>query len=445
MHLNHSIVMFIVYVKTAVSVGLCVWVAILLWQRLAITNYLQNHHQKPWIAGFYIVFRLLPIVLTYFVLGYKPTSDVEYYYYPIANSARQFQVVHRDVYSCYSPFFGYWLSLPLHIWNDMRAIVVAMTGIEALAVYITYRIYRGTENNGQRLFRALFYFSLPVPFVMCVFSGQEDVALWLFALWALWVWQKANSPFWGGVLLALGLLSTKAVFIFLLVPIFLMTPHRQKLALVGGMAILGLPVMAFLYWKTGTLFIEQQINEGDYLKAPNWRSLLNPLIGGLIPQSGGIMKWITLGITIVILSLTGLRAYGKRLVDSLPMIFMIAFGSMTILQQNAVSNYAYLFMLPLVFLVTDFKNRATTVLLIVFNALAAIHPSFWWRIGQPYYKGFDMFSRLDYALEYGMEIVLIAGFIYYALQGTQLIDGIPLSPEGAIRNRSFKSRFFGIK
>lgn len=436
--------MFIVYIKTAVSVGLCVWLAVLLWQRLRITDYLQQHHQKPWIAIFYVVFRLLPIVLTYFVLGYKPTSDVEYYYYPIANSARQFGLVYRDVYSPYSPFFGYWLSLPLYIWNDMRAIVLAMTGIEWLAVAVTYRIYRSSENQGQRLFRALFYFGLPIPFVMCVFSGQEDVALWLFALWAVWAWQQAKSPFWGGILLALGLLSTKAVFVFLIIPIFLMTPHKQKLALVGGLAILGLPVLAFLYGKTGTLFLEQPLAEGNFLKAPNWRSLLNPLIGGLIPEKGGIMKWITLVVTLLVLTLTGLRAYGKRLVDMLPVFFLISFGAMTVLQQNAVSNYAYLFMLPLVFTITDFKNRATTILLIGFNVLAAVHPSFWWRIGQPYHKGFSMFSRWDYALEYGMEIVLVAGFVYYALQGTQLIDGIPLSAEGAVRNRSFKSRFFGI-
>jgi hypothetical protein len=435
--------MFIVFVKTAVSVGLCVWLAVLLWKRLPITNYLQQHNKKPWIALFYVVFRLLPILLTYFVLGYKPTSDVQYYYYPIANSARQLGVVYRDVYSPYSPFFGYWLALPLHLWNDMRAVVIAMTGIEWLAVYMTYRMYKPTENAGQRLFRVLFYFCLPVPFVMCVFSGQEDVVLWLFALWAVWIWQQQKNPFLGGLLLALGLLSTKAVFVFLIIPIFLMTPHKQKIALVAGMALLGLPVLAFLYWKTGILFIEQQVNEGDYLKAPNWRSVLNPFIGGLIPANGGIWKWVTMSVTIVILSLTGLRSYGKRLVDTLPMIFLVAFGSMTVLQQNAVSNYSYLFMLPLVFTITDFKNWPTTILLIVFNALAAIHPSFWWRIGQPYYKGLSMFNRFDYVLEYGMEIALVAGFVYYALQGARTIDGIPLSAAGAMRNRSFKSRFFG--
>jgi hypothetical protein len=430
--------MFIVLVKTAVSVGLCVWLAMLLWKRLIISDYLQKHHQKPWIMLFYTVFRLFPVVLTFFALGYQPQSDVQYYYYPIANTARQFGIVYRDVYCPYGPFYGYWLSIPLHIWNDMRAIVLTMTLIEWLAVFVTYRLYRGNENQGQRLFRVLFYFSLPIPFVMCVFSGQEDVALWLFALWAAWVWQQRKSPFLGGVLLALGLLSTKAVFVFLIIPIFLMTPHRQKIPLIAGLAALGLPVLMFLYWKTGLLFIEQPLDEGEYLKAPNWRSILNPLLNGLIPENGGIWKWIMMGITVIILAITGLRAYGKRLLDTLPLIFLIAFGCMTVLQQNAVSNYAYLFMLPLVFTITDFKIRSTTVLLIIFNALAAIHPSFWWRIGQPYYKGFGMFARWDYAVEYGMEIALVAGFLYYAWQGFRPIDDIPLSPEGAARNRSFK-------
>ncbi|WP_157580137.1 hypothetical protein [Rudanella lutea] len=437
--------MFIVLVKTAVSVGLCLWLAVLLWKRLWITEYLQQHHRTPWIALFYTIFRLLPIVLTFFVMGYQPQSDVQYYYYPIANTARQFGIVYRDVYCPYSPFFGYWLSIPLHIWNDMRTIVVAMTLIEWLAVYVTFRIYRGVESNGQRLFRALFYFSLPVPFVMCVFSGQEDVALWLLALVAVWVWQEKKSPFWGGVLLALGLLSTKAVFVFLIIPLFLMAPNHQKAPLVAGLAALGLPVLAFLYWKTGLLFIEQPLDEGEYLKAPNWRSVLNPIIGGFIPENGGVWKWVMMLVTLVIISLTGIRAYGKRLVDTLPLIFLVAFGSMTVLQQNAVSNYAYLFVLPVVFTMTDFKSRLTTFLLVGFNALAAIHPSLWWRIGQPFYKGLSMFSRPEYALEYGIELALVAGFLYYAWLGYRAIDDVPLSAEGAVRNRSFRGRLFGLK
>jgi hypothetical protein len=76
-------------------------------------------------------------------------------------------------------------------------------------------------------------------------------------------------------------------------------------------------------------------------------------------------------------------------------------------------------------------------MLIIFNALAAIHPSFWWRIGQPYYKGFGMFARLEYALEFGMELLLVAGFLYYAWQGFRAMEEVPLSPEGTSRQRSF--------
>jgi hypothetical protein len=436
--------MFIILVKVITSVVLGLWLLLLLSKRLIVSDFLQQHRQKPWIFIFFVLLRLLPVICIYFLMGYEPTSDVKCFY-PIALSAYEFKMPYLDVYTCYSPLFGYWLSLPLYVWNDIRVIILFMIFIEWLAVLLTYRLYKVTESPGQRLFRVLFYFSLPVPFVMSVYSGQEDILLWLFALLAIWVWEARKSPFLGGILLALGFVSTKAVFIFLLVPIFLMTPHRQKLPLVAGLAVLGLPVMGYVLWEAGMTFVAQQIHEGDYLKAPNWRSVFNPLLGGLMPDDGGVWKWITMSITLGILVITGLRAYGKRMLDMLPLIFFVAFGCMTVLQQNSISVYAYLFMLPLVFSVTDSYIRSTTLLLIAFNILAAIHPSFWWRIGQPYYDGLGMFSRWEYALEYGMEIALVAGFVYYAWQGFRQIDGISLTSEGSVRHRLFKSRFFGVK
>ena len=428
--------MFIVYVKALVSAGLCGWVALLLWQRPAITRLLQTR-QLPWLAIFYTVLRLVPFIVTYLILNYKPQSDVDGYYYPIATSAKNLGLVYRDVYSPYAPFFGYWLSIPLRLWQDTRMIVLALTLLELAAVWLTVRefapsrllsIPKSLDNQdiisttpdmdkGDRLFRALIYFSLPVPFVMCVFSGQEDVGLWLLALWAVATWQRRGSPFWGGVLLALGLLSTKAVFIFIIIPLFFVATWRQKVPLVAGMAALGLPVLVFLYLNVGMLFIEQPLDEGDYLKAPNWRSLLNPFISGLIPANGGIYKWLTLLTTVVVLVGVALRYRRNRpLAEATGLLFVLAFGLMTVMQQNAVSNYAYLFMLPLLFTLADFNKVGWWVGLLGFNALAAIHPSLWWRMGMPYYKGLEMFGKPLSLLEYSMEILLLAGFVGYAWQ-----------------------------
>lgn len=46
-----------------------------------------------------------------------------------------------------------------------------MTVVETLAVWLTYRDNDNHEPPGQRLFRTLFYYLLPVPFVFCVMSG----------------------------------------------------------------------------------------------------------------------------------------------------------------------------------------------------------------------------------------------------------------------------------
>lgn len=446
--------MFIVYVKALASAGLCGWVAFLLWQRPAITRLLQTR-QLPWLAIFYAALRLLPFIVTYLILDNKPQSDVDGYYYPIATSAKNFGLVYRDVYSPYGPFFGYWLSIPLRIWQDTRMIVLALTLLEWAAVWLTVREFapvrlfstpetidnqpiisgESDSDKGDRLFKALFYFSLPVPFVMCVFSGQEDVGLWLLALWAVATWQRRGSPFWGGVLLALGLLSTKAVFVFVIIPLFFVATWRQKIPLVAGLAALGLPVLVFLYLNVGLLFIEQPLDEGNYLKAPNWRSLLNPFVGGLIPANGGIYKWLTLLTTVVILVGVALRYRRNRpLTEAIALLFIVAFGMMTVMQQNAVANYAYLFMLPLVFALVDFKKTGWCAALVGFNFLAAVHPSLWWRMGMPYYNRLEMFNKPLFLLEYSMEILLLAGFVGYAWQaGKKLITLAPASLTSANR------------
>jgi hypothetical protein len=432
---------FIVYVKAIVSFVLCAWVGLLLWQRPAITRLLQTR-QFPWLMIFYGALRLLPFIITYLILGYEPQSDVQYFY-PIIASAKKAELVYRDVYSCYAPFFGYWLSIPFWLWHNNRMTVLTMTVIEWAAVWLTVREFapnRLSKNTqpsdnqskkndpidttkGDRLFKALVYFSLPLPFVMCVFSGQEDVVLWLFALWAVVVWQK-RGPFWGGIVLALGLLSTKAVFIFSIIPLFFVATARQKLPLVLGLAVLGLPVVVFLYLNVGTLFIDQPLFEGTYLKAPNWRSVLNPVIGRLIPANGGVYKWLALLITALIPAGVTLRYNRNRpFAEAMALLFILAFCTMTVMQQNAISNYAYFFMLPLIFVLTDFQKTNWWIGLLGFNVLAAVHPSLWWRLGQPYYKNFEQLSRPDFLFEYCVELLLVAGFIYYAWQAARKLIG----------------------
>jgi hypothetical protein len=304
-------------------------------------------------------------------------------------------------------------------------VVLAMLLVEWLAVRLTYYYYQRQETTGERLFRGVFYYILPMPFIMSVFSGQEDVLLWLFMLLAIPF--MPQRPFLAGLVLGLGMLATKAVFILMLIAVglIMLRNFRQAIWFVAGLATIGLPVAGFMFWKTGTLFLEQQSLEGDWLKAPNLRSLLNPFFATGLQSAGKIWKWggllITIAVALRTVWLIRTRTTTWTYRDYIPFVYIAIYSAMTVVQQNAISNYAYLFMLPLVFTLLNFERTSWCLALIGFNALAAVHPSLWWRIGQPYYNQLSDLLQPLASLEYSIEILLTIGFVYYAVQALRVL------------------------
>jgi hypothetical protein len=409
--------MFIIFAKASVSLILSFVLLTALYKRTWLENKLEILG-VPWLFLFWLVLRFLPFLAIYVLLDYEPQSDVKEYYYPIGIGAGLGKMLYRDVPSPYSPFFGYYLAVPLWLWNNTRMIVLTMTVVEALAVWLTYRDDHGREPKGQRLFRALFYYLLPVPFVFCILSGQEDVSLWIFTVLAGQALATGNS-FRVGLWFALGLLSTKAVFVLLLVPfVFLVS---NKIRFLSGCVVLGLPVLLFLYWKTDLQFILQPLEEGTYLKAPNIRSVLAPFIGEAINRTVRIESYAGLLLTVAVTMWVLLTMRMGNRHRRVALLYVLVFSLSTVVQHNAIGNYAYLFMLPLVFNMANFRDRWQCLGLLVFNMAAAIHPSLWWRIGQPFYYSFSQINRPIYWVEYGLELILVSGFAYIALRAAQTL------------------------
>ncbi|MEZ0542557.1 hypothetical protein [Fibrella arboris] len=400
--------MLILLVKGISSLLLTLAIGLLLWQRTRVEQVLSTK-QAPWLTLFFVFFRLLPFLGTYVVLGFEPQSDVQCFY-PIVASATRLEIPYVGAYNAYSPFFGYLLAIPLAIYDNIRVIVLTLLLLETVTVWLTQRIYLPQLNQGERLFRCLIYYLLPVSFIFAVFSGQEDILVWGAALAGVWLWQTRQNAFLGGVALGIGLLLTKATFVLLLIPLFLLT--RRKVSFVAGAAVVGLPVLVWLYLTTGTLFMDQPLHEGDYLKAPNWRSVLNPVLAGHVTLNGNLGKWITLAMLLVVIGLATLWVRKRdALTGYLPLLYIAIFAAMSVLQQNAITVYAFAFMLPLVFCLTNLRDKTEVVILLIFNLLAANHPSVWWRMKQPYYT-FSSFSNPLYLAEYVMEWVIIAGFVW---------------------------------
>ncbi|RYF75520.1 MAG: hypothetical protein EOO39_06805 [Cytophagaceae bacterium] len=400
--------MLILLVKGISSLLLTLAIGLLLWQRTRVEQLLSTK-KAPWISLFFVFFRLLPFLGTYVILGFEPQSDVQCFY-PIVSSATRFEIPYVGAYNAYSPFFGYLLALPLALYDNIRVIVLTLLLLETATVWLTQRIYLPQLNQGERLFRCLIYYLLPVSFIFAVFSGQEDILVWGVALAGVWLWQTRQNAFLGGVALGIGLLLTKATFVLLMIPLFLLT--RRKVAFVAGAAVVGLPVLVWLYLTTGTLFMDQPLHEGDYLKAPNWRSVLNPVLVGNITLNGNLGKWITLALLLIIIVGTTFWVRKREaLTGYLPTLYIAIFAAMSVLQQNAITVYAFAFMLPLVFCLTNFRDKTEVTILLVFNLLAANHPSIWWRMKQPYYT-FSSLSNSLYLAEYVMEWLIIAGFCW---------------------------------
>ncbi|MBO0949226.1 hypothetical protein [Fibrella forsythiae] len=400
--------MLILLVKGISSLLLTLAIGLLLWQRTRVEQLLGTK-KAPWISLFFVVFRLLPFLGTYVVMGFEPQSDVQCFY-PIVSSATRFEIPYVGAYNAYSPFFGYLLALPLAIYDNIRVIVLTLLLLETVTVWLTQRLYLPQLTQGERLFRCLIYYMLPVSFIFAVFSGQEDILVWGVALAGVWLWQTRQNAFLGGVALGIGLLLTKATFVLLMIPLFLLT--RRKVAFVAGAAVVGLPVLVWLYLTTGTLFMDQPLHEGDYLKAPNWRSVLNPVLVGNVTLNGNLGKWITLALLlVVIIGTTFWVRKREALTGYLPTLYIAIFAAMSVLQQNAITVYAFAFMLPLVFCLTNFRDKTEVAILLIFNLLAANHPSIWWRMKQPYYT-FSSLSNPLYLAEYVMEWLIIAGFAW---------------------------------
>jgi hypothetical protein len=399
--------MTIVGLKLALAVG-CTAASLLVYaQRNGIATLPQPIANRLLLSAF-IGSRLVPFLLVYVLLQLAPRSDVPVFY-AAARHAMLGQVVYRDFWSPYDPLFAYLTALPLWVWNSPKAIVALMIGVEGLAWWLTYRYYRN-RLGGRAQASALLYLLLPGPLLFCVLGGQEDVWMWAVAAGSLWGIRRSGSSFGLGVWLVGLLLVTKALGVLIVLPLLVWVPRRG--AFMAGLLGVGLPVLAGLYWLTGTglltplMFVSMPF-------APNLWTVLAPLIGDYLPYSGLLS---TLGLGAV-LGLSGwaawrLRRAGIGYDKALPLLWVLCYGFMMLVHKSSFGNYAFIFLLPLVLVVANWHQRPTFLVLLLLNLLVAVQPSYWWAMHTPLFTRPVALLTVPHLTEYAMEwgILLSVGF-----------------------------------
>ncbi len=408
--------MDIVLAKLAIC-GLCTLLIILAFVREKLIGKLaEGMPPLVWISGLWALFRLVPFLVIFIFMGISPTSDVNGFWYMAENAAAG-KLVYRDFWSPYSPFYSYLLAMGAIAWNNPKVIVLIMLVMEGAAVALSYFFYRPVLAKATFCFRSLIYFILPGSLILCVLGAQEDIWIWLFFALAVLVRRKTGSVILYSFVLALGILTTKAIFVLFLVPLFLV--EKDKIRFCWPLALSGAVSVALLYATVGTEFL-QPVGEAGTLRAPNIVSVINPWLFDSVGMGKSFWNWVGLLCTLAVGSAAALKSRNEDFTISASKAFVVMYATLMIVQQSAYSNYIFIFLLPFTLVLTDFGNRKLVAALLIYNILCTVHPSFWWRSGMPkYYSPADIFRNTTSVADYFMQlsiVLLTAGLIAYTLK-----------------------------
>lgn len=411
--------MSIVLGKLGISIAATLVLILVIFQQKKLSDWLESKSVRASLSVGWVLFRLIPFIAVYLIANIDPTSDV-FGFWDEGSKASQGLIVYRDFWSPYSPLYAYFLGIWLKIWYNPKMIVLTMAAMDGLALWISWHLFRPFHSRGAFLWKALVYFLLPGALVLCIIGAQEDVWMWMFVVLAYLVRERTLRVEWYAAVLALGLLMTKAIFVLILVPLFLI--EKEKLRFVIPIALIGILSLGILYPLVGLEFM-QPLDEAKVLRAPNVLSVINPWFFDGIGVGEKFWNWFGLVVSVGLACLAAFRLKNADFRIMLSRVWVVLYATMMIVQQSAYSNYIFLFLIPLVFFVINWKNTKQIILLLIFNILCVVHPSYWWRLGMPrYLKPADITASTDALMDYLIQvsiIILTAYFVWLAFPKKQ--------------------------
>ncbi len=371
----------------------------------------QEKNDKLVFAIAFTALRLIPWIAIFLVLHEEPRGDIPFFFYK-AEAAKQGGFVYRDFWSYHAPIFAYIISIPVWIWHNSRAIVLFMVLMESTILWYTYKTYRST--NERALQNAVIYLLLPAAFMYILVDGQEEVWFWgaTLVIWRYTLKHKINYEIGVGILYSIALLTIKVTFIFLLPAILVVVNRPIRLLLV--MAAIGLPAVGFLYWQIGDLFL-MPIQHTEQLMTPNLFSTTRPFIEMMIhinEKNSTLINWFGLLFTVFVPVYMAYKGRKKHINELIPLLFIACFVCMMLFQASAMGAYVISYIMAVVFEVVDIRKTKHLVLLITLSWLTVVQPFIWVILEQPAYTSFSMFGNISYLLEYLLQILNVACFLW---------------------------------
>ncbi len=398
-------------VKLLVSALLCGSIWLTLRYRPQLEPFVLNRRNLV-LSLLFVGLRVVPFIVVFLILNEMPRGDIPFFYWK-ADLAHQGKLVYRDFWSFHSPLFSYILALPLFVWNSPKAIVALMGIGEVCCLWITYRFYQKTAPV-EAFWQAVVYLLLPGPLIICLLGGQEDIWLWGFGLSAVIVWQRSHNAFKVGLCMALALLTLKVTFMIIVFPVFFILSYRRLgVHFAGALFSVGIPVLIILYLALGWLFL-MPVQHADLPFAPNLPTVLRPFMGGLLSAMPlQTLNWLGMTLTLSVAILTGWHFRKKPFERVFPALWVVAFGSFMLFQPSAMAYYLFLFLIVLVFELTDLTRSRQINFLLAMNLLVVVQPFMMVYLKQPRFDSLLPLPSPLFLLEYGLEFTFVVGVIYY--------------------------------
>lgn len=402
--------MNVIFIKLLLALACSGLIGAVLARRREVETWLEGRSAVSVIGVAWLLLRILPFIGIYLVLGYQPVSDIQGYLIRWGTSALNGGLIYRDFECTYSPLYPYLIAASLGLWYNMKAIALLMVVMELAALVLTFRFFRDLPE-GRRLLLALLYLMTPAGLIFTVIAGQEDIWLWLFAVGACLLYRQTGKTVVLALGIVLGLLATKAVDVLYILPFLFLVPKPFQLT--AWLAGIGVVLLGILYGLVGLEFL-QPIREAETLRAPNLLSVVNPWVFNAVHRGTGLWNWIGLAATVGGGSWVALRVRDLPFEQAFSRMWVGVYGLMMVVQQSAYSNYLFLFLPPLLFAVVDWDKKRDIVLFLLFNILCVVHPSFWWRMGNPeYFSPADIFASGLRTLDYAMQLSIVLLTFYW--------------------------------
>ncbi len=378
------------------------------------------------VPTWWILTRVLPWIVIYFVAGFTVQSDVATTFWPQARGIVDGGLPYRDFESFFGPLFPCLIALPLLVWKDPRAIILFLSLLEAMTAALTLRAARVDRDSPERVRLLAIYFLAPGPLLLAVVGGQEDFLLWTGGL-LLWLAYARKRDFRTGLLTVACTLLTKPLFVIPAAAFFGLSRRRWRF--LAGALPASLVVLFALWQLTGREFLRVLSQSGN-VSPPNIWIWLHWLSAGFIPIEHPAFSLAMLGL-VTVFGLVYFARYATKIEGSQRYFFAawtVLFVVSLLLNLKSLGAYVAYFSLPALILFHQTRDRLALAAWFVLGTLAPIESSLWYRTGERLLTGLPPTREL--ALEYGFQGLMLASLVIIGLAAQRALREAPdtLSP-----------------